>query len=125
MTVNFTRKQKKYCCIQFGCDGEYKKQSNSHVHFEADGTLNNCITHILCIGLLSPVLFSPSTLANDFAPSQIRLDTTVYLKIPLDIGIYTVLNSPVDNEVELGENKTGMNISLYTVHIHMIRPARA
>lgn len=36
-------------------------------------------------------------------------------EIAWNIGICPVLNSPADNEVERGENKTGANISLYTV----------
>lgn len=34
-----------------------------------------------------------------------------------DIGIRPVLNSPSDNEGKRAKNKTGLNVSLYTVHV--------
>lgn len=41
-------------------------------------------------------------------------------EIVWDIGIHPVLNLPIDNEWERGENKTGQLFPLYTVIISSI-----
>lgn len=61
--------------------------------------------NILYTGFFSPHL---TILANSFAPSWIRLDIVV---------LKTIINSPSSNKGKRYENKTWVNISLYTVVI--------
>lgn len=54
-------------------------------------------------------------LAQTILPRLEFTQTQLCLQLIEDIGIRPVLNSTVNNEDERGENKSGANISLYTV----------
>lgn len=69
-------------------------------------TISYCIK-----GNIRPILFSLFFSCKRFRPALISL----YREIIWNIAIHPTLNSATDNEGERNKNKSGKNISLYTV----------